>query len=414
MTVSSARRGDRHAHTVRGAGPVVARLRSRLRVVPNSRTHRLLLGAGLAGSVLFTMTFVIDGALRPGYGTLRQPMSALSLGPEGWVQVANFIVFGLLSCLSAPGWRASLAPGLGAVWYPRLKMAAGLMLITAGVFSQDPALGYPPGIRAPITASLHSQLHNVAAVGALGATIAATFVLARRLRREPRWRGWAVYAALTGTGMIALLAAFGATLDQGTVGGLYEKLATISAAAFSIAVISRLIAYDARLATAAPGGGPTTGDVFMNRRSTALPAGRPPDVPRAPNPSPWSWWLVAIVVLGAVLTAAGGLLALHPAGEHLNTAGQNYADYFLTRNLALAVLLLLMLALRARRVLAGLMILTALIQTLDAITATTTGRLGLVPIDLAFSAAFLISAAHLSTGPLWRSTTWHDRVLAQS
>ncbi len=75
----------------------------------------------------------------------------------------------------------------------------------------------------------------------------------------------------------------------------------------------------------------------------------------------------------------------------------------------MAVLLLIMLALRARRVLAGLMILTALIQTLDAITASATGRLGLVPIDLIFTAAFLIGAAHLSPHPVWRAVTWRER-----
>jgi hypothetical protein len=68
-----------------------------------------------------------------------------------------------------------------------------------------------------------------------------------------------------------------------------------------------------------------------------------------------------------------------------------------------------MLTLRARRVLTGLMILTALIQGLDAITAIATGRLGFVPIDLAFTAAFLIGAAHLSTDPLWRAISWRDR-----
>lgn len=132
---------------------------------------------------------------------------------------------------------------------------------------------------------------------------------------------------------------------------------------------------------------------------------RPPDGPDA-HPSPWSWWLAGLVLLGALLTATGGLLAIHPGGEHLNTAGQNYADYFLTRNLAMATMLLLMLALRARRVLAGLMILTALIQALDAITASVTGRLGLVPVDLIFAAAFLIGAARLSARPLWRRATW--------
>lgn len=254
MSAISAQRDDRHAHTDSGKRPIgaVGRMASRLEVAPNARTHRLLLGAGLAGSVLFTATFAIDGALRRGYGSLRQPMSALSLGPGGWVQVANFIVFGVLTCASAWGWRATLAPALGAVWYPRLKLAAGLMFITAGVFSQDPAPGFPAGDRAPAVASVHAQIHNVAAVASLAATVAAMFVLACRLRREPRWRGWGSYAGLTGTVMIAFLAAFAATSDRGNFGGLFEKLASITALIFAVTLIPRLLLHDARLRATAP------------------------------------------------------------------------------------------------------------------------------------------------------------------
>jgi len=118
-----------------------------------------------------------------------------------------------------------------------------------------------------------------------------------------------------------------------------------------------------------------------------------------------------IVILGALLTATGALTALLASGEHLNTAGQNYADYFITRNLALASMLVMMLALRARRTLAALMTLTALIQLLDATTAATTHRLGLIPIDLAFAAVFLLGAAQLSGHHLRRhSARQHPRL----
>lgn len=127
---------------------------------------------------------------------------------------------------------------------------------------------------------------------------------------------------------------------------------------------------------------------------------RPPPAAR-----PWPWWLTAIIILGAVLIATGAVMAIFATGEHLNTVGHNYADYFITRNLALAVMLLVMLTLRARHVLAALMTLTALIQVLDAITATATSRLGLVPIDLLFAAAFLLGAARLSGLQPWRRTT---------
>lgn len=146
----------------------------------------------------------------------------------------------------------------------------------------------------------------------------------------------------------------------------------------------------------------------MIRQPAPLSTARPPGGPESPSTSPWSWWLVTLVILGALLTATGGVQALLPASEHLSTAGQNYAGYFATGNLAMAATLLIMLALRAQRVLAGLMILTALIQILDAITASATGRLGLVPIDMIFTAAFLIGAARLSPHPVCRAATWRQ------
>ena len=141
-----------------------------------------------------------------------------------------------------------------------------------------------------------------------------------------------------------------------------------------------------------------------DRRSSDRKAARNPQWA-----SPWPWWLVTIIVAGALLTATGGALALHPGGEHLNTAGQNYAEYFATRNLAIAVMILAMLGLRARRALGALMVVTALIQTLDAVTASLTGRFGLVPIDLVYAAGFLIGAAYLAGQPLWRAATWRER-----
>ncbi len=101
-------------------------------------------------------------------------------------------------------------------------------------------------------------------------------------------------------------------------------------------------------------------------------------------------------------------MALHPAGEQLGSAGRSYAEYFFTRNLAMSAGLLAMLRLRARRALVALMVVTALIQLLDAITAIASGRLGLVPVDLVFTTAFLIGAARLSGQPLWRASGWRE------
>ncbi|MGB8253138.1 MAG: DUF998 domain-containing protein, partial [Anaerolineaceae bacterium] len=50
--------------------------------------------AGIIGPTLFVAVFMIEGWLRPGYDPLSTFISTLSLGPRGWIQIINFILFG--------------------------------------------------------------------------------------------------------------------------------------------------------------------------------------------------------------------------------------------------------------------------------------------------------------------------------
>ncbi|WP_117212983.1 DUF998 domain-containing protein [Allorhizocola rhizosphaerae] len=123
---------------------------------PGRSRHRLLLACGLVAGPLFVAAFALHGAFREGYDPLRHPVSSLAFGPWGWVQVANFIVSGLLTLAFAVGLRRAsglwLGPLLVAVW--------GVGLIGAGAFITDPVSGYPPGTP-PIAAepTWHGFLH---------------------------------------------------------------------------------------------------------------------------------------------------------------------------------------------------------------------------------------------------------------
>ena len=44
-----------------------------------------LVSCGGVGAFLFTVTYLIEGITQPGYNAWQQPISALSLGPGGWV-----------------------------------------------------------------------------------------------------------------------------------------------------------------------------------------------------------------------------------------------------------------------------------------------------------------------------------------
>jgi hypothetical protein len=76
--------------------------------------------------------------------------------------------------------------------------------------------------------------------------------------------------------------------------------------------------------------------------------------------------------------------------------------------LALAIMLGVMLILRARQVLAGLMLLTLLIQVIDIVVDSTSGRLSLLPPIVLLALAFLLGLMRLAGHPLWKASTWQD------
>jgi hypothetical protein len=128
--------------------------------------------------------------------------------------------------------------------------------------------------------------------------------------------------------------------------------------------------------------------------------------------APIAWWLCLIVIFGALLTATGAILALvHPKmlvspHDEINGAVHIYAGYFASRNMALAVMLVALLSLRARRALSNLMVLIAFIQLLDACMDCAEGRWVIAPGVLVFGVVFLVGAARLSGYPFWRSGAW--------
>jgi hypothetical membrane protein len=59
--------------------------------------------AGIAAPILFTALVVIQGLLQPDYSHIVMPISALAVWPYGWIQNANFYVFGSLMTATAIG-----------------------------------------------------------------------------------------------------------------------------------------------------------------------------------------------------------------------------------------------------------------------------------------------------------------------
>ncbi len=207
---------------------------------------RLLLACGASGPLLFIFVFLVEGATRPGYNPVRHFVSSLSLGQQGWMQIANFVVCGALVTGFAAGLRRVLRPGRGSTWGPILLGVFGVSLVGAGIFVTDPLLDYPPGAAA--TPTLHGSLHLLLSLIVFSALPAACFVLARRFARDPAWRGWTLYSVLTGVLVIVLFIATDVVAslpDPAAPAGLVQRL-TIYAGWFWISLLGfRLLAQKA-------------------------------------------------------------------------------------------------------------------------------------------------------------------------
>jgi hypothetical protein len=164
-----------------------------------TRASEVLLLCGVTAGPLYVLVGAMQVFCREGFDPTRHALSLMSNGDLGWIQIANFIVTGLMVLACSVGMRQVLHPGRGGTWGPLLLGLYGLGLIGAGIFIADPARGFPPGTPAgpPAMITQHGLLHFVS--GGLGfvGLIAACFVFSSRFAalRQP---GWAAYSAATG------------------------------------------------------------------------------------------------------------------------------------------------------------------------------------------------------------------------
>jgi hypothetical protein len=168
---------------------------------------RTLLTCGVAAGPLYIAVVGVQALTREGFDIRRHAASLLSNGDLGWIQIANFVVTGLLTIAGAAGIRRALRSQRGGTWGPRLIGIYGAGLVAAGIFVADPAFGFPVGTpEGPPTAmSWHSAAHFASAGVAFLALIAACFVFARRFAAlGQRW--WTVYSVMTGVVFFATFA----------------------------------------------------------------------------------------------------------------------------------------------------------------------------------------------------------------
>jgi len=151
-----------------------------------SATRSPLTCVAVAGP-LWAVVSLAQVATRKGFDLTEQPLSALSNGSSGWVQIVNFLLAGLLSVVGA----ASLGRALGSTWVPRLVRVYGVGMIAAGIFVMDPG----PAL------TWRGYGHMAAGSISFIALIAACYVLGRHYSRAGDRRN-AITSRVAGTALL--------------------------------------------------------------------------------------------------------------------------------------------------------------------------------------------------------------------
>ena len=173
--------------------------------VPSRRSTSWLLGCGVLVGPLFVTVIVIEILTRTGFDLRRNGISQLSLGERGWIQIANFVIAGLLTVAFAIGARRVLRPGPGATVAPLGIVGYGCGLVATGLFLVDPGVGFPPGTPEGFSEmSWHGLVHAAAPPISFLLLVGVCGVFARRsaIRRQ---RGLAIYCLATGIAALALI-----------------------------------------------------------------------------------------------------------------------------------------------------------------------------------------------------------------
>jgi hypothetical membrane protein len=135
------------------------------------------------------------------------PISALAAWPLGWIQNANFFLYGGLVMVLAAGLSRGMAPVRGGFLSVALLVLVGVGAIIAGVFPWVMVGDVPT----------ETPLHVVGAITHFASAAFFGMAVSRRMAADPRWRGLAPYALATGAAMFSLfvvLAFF--AVDPGT------------------------------------------------------------------------------------------------------------------------------------------------------------------------------------------------------
>ncbi|WP_430781691.1 DUF998 domain-containing protein [Actinoplanes sp. G11-F43] len=180
--------------------------------------RRALSWFGVLAAVQMIVVSTVDGLTRPGYDELRNWVSQLALGPDGWRGTANLALCGLWLVLCGLG--LSRRP---VVW-------CGLLLVALAVVRTDAGLGFPPGV---------AEEHTTR--GLIHQSIAVALAVVALVAVRNRLVAAVMAVSFTAATVLVLLDAWGVL--PGTPSGLLERIALFTGFGW-IGLVSGRAAWD--------------------------------------------------------------------------------------------------------------------------------------------------------------------------
>ena len=166
---------------------------------PKPILYRVLHGIAGVGPLLFFAVATVEGSLRAGYDPIAQPISALALGPRGWVQELNFVLLAAGFLSFAVVLRSEFRRGVSSVAGPGVIAMMTIGVALAGGFPMD-APGEP--------ATLAGRLHMAGGFLVFPWMPVVLLLMARRFRRDESWRPYFEYTLATGLLCLATIVFF--------------------------------------------------------------------------------------------------------------------------------------------------------------------------------------------------------------
>lgn len=182
----------------------------------------LLLSCGIAGSLVFITTYLLFGFTTPHFDTLRNTISSLELVKNGWLQRANFILFGIFIIFFTIGLSKELIKSYNAILIIIFQFCVALGLIGDGIFVYEP-------------------MHTTCDIITFNSGLLVMLLFTWQFYKSSDWKGWIVYSIFSALLMMAFLAAFGIANKNHGLAGLYERLAVLPRSIWSILLISKLL-----------------------------------------------------------------------------------------------------------------------------------------------------------------------------